>query len=255
MTSETTNRQTRAKPARRNTVTPARAAQLETLTDEPETWLTSTRALTAVLTLYIVCFGFAVIESIRHITQPVEPSGSNIPLLVTTATLQVALAILALKITMTVLHIPRSLAGIPSRTASNTPTILTALLSAAGLITAQKLIDALQPEQLFTNGPAGSWMFAAGLEDINAGIVEEFILVAIPALLLRRAGWHPAAIIALSTLMRWSFHLHYGPLTTIPWTLIWAGANISLFLWLRRLWPLVLVHTAWDLYADLGQAL
>lgn len=82
---------------------------------------------------------------------------------------------------------------------------------------------------------------------MRAGVVEEIVLVAIPVLLLRRCGVHPAWVVAGCIALRWPFHVYHGLLATIPWVIVWAGVNAALYLWLRRLWPLIAVHVLWDL--------
>lgn len=92
-------------------------------------------------------------------------------------------------------------------------------------------------------------LLGGGLRSLNAGIVEEIAIVALPVLLGRRAGWHPAVIIAISVLMRWPYHLYHGGWPTIPWTIAWATPHVLAYLYLRRLWPLVIVHACQDLLA------
>lgn len=70
--------------------------------------------------------------------------------------------------------------------------------------------------------------------------------MALPVL-LRRAGWHPAAIIALSVAMRWPFHGYHGAWSSLPWAAIWGGAYCAAFLYLRRLLPLIGFHAFWDI--------
>lgn len=93
-------------------------------------------------------------------------------------------------------------------------------------------------------------LLGGGLRSLNAGVVEEITIVALPVLLGRRAGWHPAVIVALSVLTRWPFHLYHGVWwTTVLWTIAWAAPHALAYLYLRRLWPLVIVHTCQDLLA------
>lgn len=169
------------------------------------------------------------------------------------------------------LSIPRSLAGIPRTRldviAHNTrrriapsviPAVITAIVAAAGLGLADVVIAVITPGQSATNfGLAhntASW-FAALVRCLNAGICEEIVIVAIPVLLGRRAGWHPAVIIAVSVVLRWPYHIYHGLWPSIPWTIIWGAAFAASYLYLRRLWPLVIVHTINDMigfYKDSG---
>lgn len=149
------------------------------------------------------------------------------------------------------LEIPGPLAGIPNRGAPVVPTALTALMSAMGLAIAELVIDSLPGGGGDTNGHVvvNPWLALSGLRFLNAGVVEEIVIVAIPVLLGRRAGWHPLVIIGISVLLRWPYHVYHGVFATIPWVIVWAGTNVTVYLLLRRLWPLIVVHTAWDLWS------
>ena len=160
--------------------------------------------------------------------------------------------------------IPRGLAGIPrarlERIAAGDrrhlpPIIYPTLATVAGSITGfavagwvKQLVDPVQARDtrvVLANNLAS---IAGGLlRALNAGICEEIMIVALPVLLGCRAGWRPSTIFALSVLLRWPFHIYHGLYSSIPWVIIWGGANAALYLWLRRLWPLVLVHVFNDL--------
>lgn len=53
-------------------------------------------------------------------------------------------------------------------------------------------------------------VLALVLAAVRAALVEEVVVVAYLALRLRALGWHPAAIIASSALLRGSYHLYQG---------------------------------------------
>jgi len=70
----------------------------------------------------------------------------------------------------------------------------------------------------------------------------------------RRAGWHPAVIIAASMVLRWPFHIYHGAWTSLPWAALWGGSYVAAFLYLRRLAPLIVFHAGSDAYIDMQSA-
>lgn len=89
------------------------------------------------------------------------------------------------------------------------------------------------------------------IDSLHAGVVEEIVNVAIPVLIGRRAGWHPAVVAALSMFLRWPFHIYHGTWSSLPWAAIWGGAHVLAYLYLRRLAPLVLFHVLQDFIPSL----
>lgn len=86
------------------------------------------------------------------------------------------------------------------------------------------------------------------------GTLEEVVMVGYLFTRWRQAGWHPAAIIITSALVRGSYHLYQG----------FGGFISNLFFglvlgWLytrtKRLWPLVIAHTVIDIVAFVGYSL
>jgi hypothetical protein len=98
------------------------------------------------------------------------------------------------------------------------------------------------------------WAWLSLFSDLNAGVVEEIVIVTIPVLVGRRAGWHPAVIIAVSMALRWPFHIYHGAWATLPWAMLWGGGYAVAFLHLRRLAPLIAFHAAYDAYIGMQSA-
>ena len=130
------------------------------------------------------------------------------------------------------------------------PPRIRSLLTAAafaGLIAATLVLAALHPAAdpyaLAGGAVRNAWTVPGVILDaVNAGVVEEIVVVAVPVLIGRRAGWHPAGIAALSMMLRWPFHIYHGTWSSLPWAAMWGGAHVLAFLYLRRLVPLVLYH-------------
>lgn len=76
--------------------------------------------------------------------------------------------------------------------------------------------------------------------------------MAVPVLVDRRAGWHPVVVIAVCAFLRWPYHAYHGVLNTLPWAVIWGGAYAAVYLYLRRLTPIIVVHILVDLPIILG---
>jgi membrane protease YdiL (CAAX protease family) len=89
------------------------------------------------------------------------------------------------------------------------------------------------------------------LTAIEAGLLEELIVVSYLITRLEQIGWPTAAAVATSALLRGSYHLYQG----------WGGfiGNVMLgaffgfvFVRTRRVWPLVIAHAMIDTLAGLG---
>ena len=102
--------------------------------------------------------------------------------------------------------------------------------------------------------PLGHWWTipALVLNAVEAGLVEEVIVLAYFVTRLRQLSWTPVQAIAASALLRGSYHLYQG----------WGGfvGNLAmgtlfglLFLrWGRRTWPFVVAHVLLDVGAGVG---
>jgi membrane protease YdiL (CAAX protease family) len=102
--------------------------------------------------------------------------------------------------------------------------------------------------------PLGHWWTipALVLNAVEAGVVEEIVVLGYLVTRLEQLSWSAAASVAASALLRASYHLYQG----------WGGfvGNLAmgllfgvLFLRLgRRTWPFVVAHTLLDLGAGVG---
>jgi uncharacterized protein len=102
--------------------------------------------------------------------------------------------------------------------------------------------------------PLGHWWTVPALilNALEAGLLEEVIVLGYLVTRLRQLAWSPAAAIATSAVVRGSYHLYQG----------WGGffGNLAmgvlfgvLFLrWGRRTWPFVVAHTLLDVAAGVG---
>jgi membrane protease YdiL (CAAX protease family) len=102
--------------------------------------------------------------------------------------------------------------------------------------------------------PLGHWWSVPALilNAVEAGLVEEVIVLGYLVTRLQQLSWSPAQAIAASAILRGSYHLYQG----------WGGAvgNVAmgllfgyLFLrWGRRTWPFVVAHALLDVGAGVG---
>lgn len=79
-----------------------------------------------------------------------------------------------------------------------------------------------------------------------AGLSEEFILVALPTVMLRAAGVNWKGAVTALVLLRVSFHLYYGLPINIG-IAIWALLAIWFYLRTGRIWAMAIAHSIWDI--------
>lgn len=246
------------------TPTPSRAAGLDQV-DTTAPPISSSTAALVILAGYLLFFGSGILSAIyvarAGIVLPAtDYSAFNGIYEVVRRMIDIAGAGLILFLVCRWLGVGRQLAGIPRYPASPIPALTTAGIALTGMAVATMILAALQPATgADPNAAAGgavanAWALLSLVGALSAGVVEEIIIIAVPVLVGRRAGWHPAAIIAISMLMRWPFHVYHGAWTSLPWAMIWGGANTTAFLYLRRLAPLVVVHAFIDAVVGMRSA-
>jgi membrane protease YdiL (CAAX protease family) len=85
------------------------------------------------------------------------------------------------------------------------------------------------------------------------GIIEEVVVVGYLTTRLRQGGATPAAAVAVSALLRGSYHLYQG-FGGFVGNAIMGVVFAGLYQRTRRLWPLVVAHTILDVVAFVGYA-
>lgn len=92
------------------------------------------------------------------------------------------------------------------------------------------------------------YAWVAVLRSVEAGLVEEFVVLAFVITRLRQIGVHPLAVIWISALLRASYHLEYGAAAAGP-LLFGVGFGI-VYMITRRLAPAIAVHAGYDIFVS-----
>ena len=79
---------------------------------------------------------------------------------------------------------------------------------------------------------------------VNAGIVEEAVVLAFLVTTLEQAGRGRLEIAAVALVCRGAYHIYYGP--GALGILVWAAVFLWLFWRFRSVVPMVIVHIGWD---------
>lgn len=244
--------------------TPARAGGLGDLSDRPTPRIASWPAIAVIVVAYALFFGGGIVAAIEIdrstlVLPPVDYGSYQGVMEVTGRLTTLAGAILILVLVCRWLALPRELAGVPRYPAPAEPALITVGLAVVGMLIGGMVLQALTAGSGNPNDQGGGvvsngWALLALSGDLSAGVVEEIVIVALPVIVGRRAGWHPLVIVAISVVLRWPFHIYHGLLPSLPWTMIWGGANVLTFLYLRRLLPLIAVHAVYDAQIDMRSA-
>jgi Type II CAAX prenyl endopeptidase Rce1-like len=104
---------------------------------------------------------------------------------------------------------------------------------------------ALQTGHLPTEKTNAPELIFAFFESLNAGIVEELVVLAFVVVSLRQARRPLWEITVVALALRGSYHIYYGP--GVLGVVVWAGLFLWLYLRTRALLVLMVCHTLWDL--------
>jgi membrane protease YdiL (CAAX protease family) len=101
------------------------------------------------------------------------------------------------------------------------------------------------PTYTVSGPPVPTAFLAIGLLlSLQAGVVEEVVVLGYLVRRLEQRGWSAAAVVVIAVLVRVSYHLYYGP-GILP-IVLWATASVLVYRWLRRLLPFIICHVVWD---------
>jgi membrane protease YdiL (CAAX protease family) len=89
-----------------------------------------------------------------------------------------------------------------------------------------------------------AFVAVALLKSLQAGVVEEIVVLGYLVRRLEQRGWTATAVVVVAVLVRVSYHLYYGP-GVLP-ILLWAIATVLMYRRIRRLMPFIVCHFVWD---------
>lgn len=109
----------------------------------------------------------------------------------------------------------------------------------------------LQSGHLPNNSTNAPGLIFGVADSLQAGLVEELVVLAFVIVTLRQAGRPLWEVILIALLLRGSYHIYYGP--GVVGILLWAAIYVWLYLRFRQLLPMMICHAAWDAVAFLAQ--
>jgi membrane protease YdiL (CAAX protease family) len=102
--------------------------------------------------------------------------------------------------------------------------------------------------------PLGHWWTipALVLNAVEAGIVEEVVVLGYLVTRLQQLSWSPAAAVGASALLRATYHLYQGWGGFVGNAAMGAVFGFLFLRWGRRTWPFVIAHALLDVGAGIG---
>jgi hypothetical protein len=119
------------------------------------------------------------------------------------------------------------------------------VIFAISLVLSAVLLNAVSPDAHYPFAPPSAWHLLYEIPAaINAGIIEELVVVALFVTALEQARTPVWIIYVVGITIRLSYHIYYGP--GVIMFVLWATAAIWLFRRTRRITPLIVVHAIYD---------
>jgi CAAX prenyl protease-like protein/uncharacterized protein DUF2510 len=109
----------------------------------------------------------------------------------------------------------------------------------------------LQTGHLPTSKPSAPELLFGVADSVQAGIVEELVVLAFLVVTLRQARRPLWEIVVVALVLRGSYHIYYGP--GVVGILVWAAIFLWIYLRTQALVPLIVTHSAWDTVGFLSQ--
>jgi hypothetical protein len=109
----------------------------------------------------------------------------------------------------------------------------------------------LQTGHLPTSQPNAAELIYAMGASVQAGVVEELVVLAFLVVTLRQAGRPLWEVTVVALVLRGSYHVYYGP--GVVGILVWAALFLWIFLRTGNVLLLMISHAGWDAVAFLSQ--
>jgi membrane protease YdiL (CAAX protease family) len=101
-----------------------------------------------------------------------------------------------------------------------------------------------------TTGAPPSYAIAVLVAGLQAGVVEEIVVLGYLVRRLEQLGFKSGPLLAIAVAVRVSYHVYYG-LSVIAFA-VWAAVSVIIYRRYRRLWPFIVVHVLWDCIVGLS---
>jgi hypothetical protein len=119
------------------------------------------------------------------------------------------------------------------------------MLFVGAVLASGALLHLVSPHAKYPFLPPQAWHLIVEIPHaIEAGIVEELVVVALLVTALEQARTKVWIIYLVGLTLRLSYHIYYGPGVIV--FLLWAAAAIWLFRRTRRITPLIVAHIVYD---------
>jgi len=119
------------------------------------------------------------------------------------------------------------------------------LIFLAAILASSALLTLVSPSAHYPYDSVNAWNLLYELPHaINAGIIEELVVVALFVTALEQARTKVWVIYVVGITIRLSYHIYYGP--GVVMFALWAAAAIWLFRRTRRITPLIVAHVLYD---------
>ncbi len=119
------------------------------------------------------------------------------------------------------------------------------------LIVGGVLNAVLQTGHLPTGSPTAPELLFGVVDSVQAGVIEELVVLAFVVVTLRQARRPWWEVTAVALVLRGSYHIYYGP--GVFGILLWAALYYWTYLRFRELVPLMVCHAGWDIVGFLSQ--
>jgi membrane protease YdiL (CAAX protease family) len=221
--------------------------------ETPAQEITAKRAYAETLLVFLAFFGGGVISAVYYLADPNQPVSSDGWAAYLPGSFDIlAQAGLAVALVLLLLHrrgLGRRDVGLAITRPDGTRLAWGPSLRVLALAEIGQFVGSLVNSALGGKYPgqttSGSYLFYMGAASINAGVVEELVVLAFVVTTLRQARrpWWEVALVAIG--LRVSYHLYYG--AGAIGVLIWAAVFFWLYARTKNLPMLMLVHVSWDL--------
>jgi membrane protease YdiL (CAAX protease family) len=109
----------------------------------------------------------------------------------------------------------------------------------------------LQTGHLPTSKPSAAELVYGVVASVQAGVVEEVVVLAFVVVTLRQARRPLWEVTMVALVLRGSYHIYYGP--GVVGIILWAAIFYWIYLRTQSLIPLMVSHAAWDADGFLSQ--